>query len=119
MMQQETTPDIVVHTLDGVVKQQRRRYVLDAELSTPEKKRYKMEDYEAEVPAGFLCVFPRKGHSIRVDKEELERLRARMSDPNGMVESEHVNKNVDLSQVMRSAGGHPLINVIQHTGGKK
>lgn len=118
MMQQDQTPDIVVHTLDGVVKQQRRRYVIDVELSTPEKKRYKMEDYETEVPAGFLCVFPRKGHAIRVDKEELERLRGRMSDPHGMVESEKVGA-IDMSQVLRSSGGHPLINVIQHVGGKK
>jgi hypothetical protein len=113
-----TQPEIVVHRLEGMVKQSRRRYVLDAELSTPERKRYKMEDYEAEIPAGFLCVFPRKGHAIRVDQEELDRIRDRMVDPRGMVESENVG-NYDNSAIMRAAGGNPLINVIQQVGGKK
>jgi hypothetical protein len=110
-MQQNQTPSMVVQKLDGVVIRPTRRYIHDKELSTPENKRYKMVDGEEKVDAGYLVTFPLKGHSIRVDEEELNRLKSRLADPNGYVEAE--DNGADMTAVLRAAGGRSLVTIIQ------
>lgn len=66
-------PAFEVEKQEGTVLRTQRRYVLDKELSTPEKKRYKMVDEQVEEPAGYLVFFP-KGHAVHVSEVELKRL---------------------------------------------
>lgn len=113
MQNSQEMPEVLVQKLEGKVKVEHRRYVADKEMSTPERKRYKMEDDIKMEDAGYLLTFPRKGHSIRVSEEELNRLRARAVDPNGFVDSEKVE--VDMSAINRGAGGGALVNVYQLT----
>lgn len=112
MNTQQDVPPMVVQKLDGKVERTARRYVVDKEMSTPEKKRYMMQESIERIDAGYLVTFPRKGHSIRVDQAELDRLVEKLNDPNGFVESEKV-ASADMAQVMRAAGGNSLVTVIQ------
>lgn len=107
---QQNLPGMVVQKLDGFVKYIQRQYVVDKDLSTPEKKRYKMEEVEKRRDAGYLITFPIKGHSIRVDADELERLKSRLNDPNGYVEAE---ASTSGEQVMRASGGGALVHIYQ------
>lgn len=112
-MLQDATPGMVVQKLEGKVKRPTRRYVLDKDLSTPENKRYKMVDGEETVDAGYLVLFPIKGHSIRVDEAEMLRLREKFENARGsVVEAENAGA-ADMTHILRSAGGSSLVTVIQ------
>lgn len=115
---QQNIAAMVITPLPGTVSQVQRRYVHDPEMSTPEHKRYKMTEFTEEVEAGFLVSFPAKGHSIRVDKAELERIQSRINDPTSMVFAEAYEG--DTTQILRAAGGSPLVNVnvLPTKGGK-
>lgn len=111
---QDQTPGMIIQKLEGQVKRQTRRYVLDKELSTPENKRYKMVDGEEKIDAGYMIFFPLKGHSIRVDEPEMIRLREKHEAARGsVVEAEPTASNADMTHILRSAGGSALVQVIQ------
>lgn len=67
--QADIQPAFEIEKIDGFVEVRQRRYVVDEELSTPEKKRYRMSDEVVRKPAGYLVFFP-KGHSIHLSEED-------------------------------------------------
>lgn len=103
-------PGMIIQKLEGKVDYNAREYVADKDASTPEKKRFKMQDSIKRKDAGYLITFPLKGHSIRVDEDEMIRLRDRHQHADGTVASE--TTGVDMTQVLRSSGGGSLVTVI-------